>query len=229
MSTRLSPTALHFKSLTVEGFRSIKPREFVFQQHNVIRGYHGVGKTSLIHLLAGVAGSDAATSLIADEPIGRLEVVIGAGNEEFRFEAKDVLDVAALTEFKESLPTGKRANFALSGFYYERFQYGECDYAEMAETLNQFWKTTGHRPFVNFRPGIGGRMDNGSGINQAIRLIFMNSLKGGPLMLDHPEGSLDYRNKRLMANMLREGGKQTIVVTHCTEWGTGTEKKFEMT
>lgn len=229
MSERLAPTALHFKSVFVEGFRTITPREFIFQQHNVIRGYHGVGKTSLIHLLAGVAGNDEATSLIAGEPVGRVEVVLGAGNEEFRFEARDSFDADALAAFKASLPAGKRANYAMSEFYYERFQFGECDYGEMAETLAEFWKKSGHRPFINIRPASGGRMDNGSGINQAIRLIFMNSMKGGPLMLDHPEGSLDSRNKRILTNMLLQGGKQTIVVTHCTEWGSGIEKKFEMT
>lgn len=228
VAERLDPSALHFKSISVEGFKVIKAFENTFKHHNIIRGMNGVGKTTLLHLLAGIAGGDRATDLIADQKVGRFEVVLGAGNEEYRFTTTKVFDREAIQAFKSTLPEGKRVNYALTEYYYERFQEGRCDYATFEEQMRYFFERTKLTPRVFIKPGEGARIDPGSGVKNAIRLIMLASMRGGPLLLDHPEMSLDSRNKALLSAMVLSGDKQTISVTHATEWGTRVEKNIEM-
>jgi ATPase subunit of ABC transporter with duplicated ATPase domains len=224
----LDPTALHVKWIEVERYRPIREFADDFGHHTVIRGMNGVGKTSLLNLISGVAGSDLATDLIADHDIGRLKIVLGAGNREYVYEAKDRLDRKSLDAFKAELPDDKRVNMAMSGFYYERFQYGRCDFATFDKSLRFFMDRTGHTPMVWDRPGRGAAIDPGDGVKRAIQLLYLASMRGGPLLLDLPEGSLDHRNKILMSMMIMSGDKQTITVTHSDEWGREATKKIEM-
>lgn len=228
MVERLNPSALHFKSIEVEAFRPIRELAVEFAHHNVITGFHGTGKTSLLHLLAGVAGNQNSSDLIADEPIGRLKVVLGAGNEEFVFEARDRFDRNALDEFKATLPNGKRANLATTDHYIEQYQYGDINYDTFQACLNEFLARTRNNIMVFPNPGVSVKTQPGSGISQAIRLFLVNAMEGGPLLLEHPETSLDHRNKILCSMMLCTAEKQTIAVTYADEWVSKVHKNIDL-
>ncbi len=226
---RLDPTALHFKSISVERFRPIQELAVDFGHHNVITGFHGTGKTSLLHLLAGIAGTDNATRLIAGEKVGRIEVVLGAGNEEYRFTATDSFDAEAIDSFKATLPDGKRANLAMTDYYVEQFQHGCVDYDTFQSMLSHFFERSGHKfPHVFTRPGHGARIDPGSGISQAIRLLLLGSMHDGPLLLEHPETSLDHRNKLILSRMIATRHKQTFAVTYSEEWPLEIHKNIDL-
>jgi hypothetical protein len=194
----------------------------------VITGFHGTGKTSLLHLLTGIAGTNQASDLIANEKVGRVKVVLGAGNEEFTFEAKDRFDRDALDSFKATLPDGKRANLGLTDYYVEQFQHGCINYDTFQDTLAFFFERTGHKLQVFPRPGVGVRSDPGSGVSQAIRLFLLHAMEGGPLLMEHPETSLDHRNKILCSMILCSHRKQTIAVTYAEEWVTQVHKNIDL-
>lgn len=228
MSDRLDASALHFKSVSVEGFRGIRGADMEFQHHNIIVGLNGVGKTTMLNLLGGIAGSDTATELVAGQKIGSIKMVLGAGNEEFVFEAKDFLDPKEIAAFKATLPEGKRANYGLTDNYFERYQYGEGHAETFHASLERFWKLFGSKPHVFVTPGRSVKMDPGSGVEQAIRLLYLSSFREGPLLIDNPETSLDHWNKHHLSVMVQDRWKQTISVTHSYEWADSIKNKINM-
>ncbi len=208
---------LFVESIAIEGFRCIKSSSLTFQHHNALVGGNGVGKTCTLEMIATIAGSDDATDIFGNSPIGRVELTLGFNDERYRFETTDLLCKNKIREFKSTLPRGRRINFGLSEEMGDRFSFGSCNYATRLEMLKEYLLPGMH---VFNRKTSHYAVDPGDGFKKIILLSLLASMPDSTLLMDVPEAHLDYQNKRRLSTRMTDTTQQTISVVNSPEWLT---------
>jgi ATPase subunit of ABC transporter with duplicated ATPase domains len=184
-----------------------------------IIGYNGVGKTFLLRLISGLTGTDATTALVADMPIGRVDLTVEDDGKTKTFSITDRLDPEAIDKFKKTLSV--RSSFPVTSW--DNSFVSECDpSATDAKRLEHIFRAIwgqGLRDNLRFK-NTSERIELavGDGFRRAMRLILLDSPDGVPMLLDTPESHLSYTGKRAMIEHLMRPERQLIVVTHSIEF-----------
>jgi ABC-type cobalamin/Fe3+-siderophores transport system ATPase subunit len=188
------------------------------EEQQCVIGACGGGKTTLLNLIAGVAGSDEATALVAGRPVGSFKLVLREGDELYEFIARDRFKSSDIADFKATLP--KRVSYLTDGHGID-FPTSQVDVA------------TGIRRFKNFlKFHNGGSVersvfyspnhrrvwaDFGGGYNHVLSVLLNDSTPGTPILIDDPVRHLDLWAQRLLIDMMVNEDRQFIFTTHSPE------------
>ncbi len=199
--------------IRVSNFRSIRDLTMTFyRDSNTIVGPNGSGKSSLLHIIAGLTGSDEASELIEGEAVGYCQLGVTHNGASLTFETTGKFLAEDIGKFKQRLKT--RTNFPLTdiGLSFP----SKCVLPATAkERFRRYALIHSDMPDIVYNPanrslGIWW----GDGFRHAYSLLSLDSLSDEPLLLDLPERHLDIRGQAMMNNFLLSLDRQLIMVTH---------------
>ncbi len=213
--------SLRIDSITVEGFRCIDNKTIVFPKkgHIAFIGRNGTGKSTILNLLATIAGNDHATNIFAGHLVGSIEVKFTLDDEiEMVYLTRDQLDRKSIMGFKSQLQDCTRINYAIHENNVDKFRCDSDDFATFSNWVRQHINT--NRPFLTtYKPGNRDiRVLTGDGTKRAFLLFCAMSYTGGPILLDNPSAHLHITNSGVIGNALRGLDVQVISASHDPEW-----------
>lgn len=198
------------KTLNFDGFRG-SSRELDFGHVNFINGVNASGKTQLLNLIVGLTGVDAATELLKRDTFGEVEIILGSGNTEYRYSAKDRFDIGEIAEWKKTLPT--RSSMTASRRYIEPYIYDQS--VDDAALVGMIKALNERSPLYLSVGDMGAAIKVGGGFRQLIRHFKVLCTDSGPALINHGDSSLDHWNCAIFyQGMLDDLKKQYIFTSY---------------
>jgi ATPase subunit of ABC transporter with duplicated ATPase domains len=188
-----------------------------FVKDNCVIGNCGGGKTMLLRLIAGVAGSDAATEILQDVEVGFFRIRLSQRKKVFQFETEGFFDLDKVAEFKATLP--HRVSFPLADWDGTAYPSEFCDPKLGRARFERFIAAhNDSKPFIIYSPTTRrASLEMGDGYTHALWLLLCQPPRGVPVLLDNPARHLDIWAKRMMLDYLTGGEHQVIFTTHDPE------------
>lgn len=207
------------RSLLVRNYLALKDIRILFHPEvQMLTGTNGCGKTTVLRLLAGLAGTDEATRLVANQPIGEVELEIEDAGKTKTLHMTDKIDPKKVYKFKKWL--SKRVSFPITtggDSFVSECHPKATDKARLREIFAGVWRTDIQKELVYTSSSEPIRTNIGRGFTRAMSMILLNSPDEVPMLLDLPESSLDMAGKRMMIDILRDENRQMIIATHSPE------------
>jgi predicted ATP-dependent endonuclease of OLD family len=181
-------------------------------------GINGSGKTTLLRLLAGIAGTDQATTLVANHPIGEIELSVEDEGSIKTFYVTDKLTPKAIYKFKDSLSRRVSWPITTSGnAFVSECDPNATDKARLARIFEGIWGENLKDNLLFTSTSDHTHLMVGKGFARAMSLITLDSPDGVPMLLDLPESHLDMTAKRCLMDLLAREERQLIIATHSPE------------
>lgn len=201
---------------------------------NLLIGINGCGKTTVLDLIAGLTGTDAATRLLLGETVKyvRIDVCWNASEHVVRKETLEMTDGFHATEiaaFKAKLPV--RSSYVLRHELYDGRYVGELDdrafrIKDTLSWLKNYDMRIGGEHMTIHPNGDMSMWVSDTGAQRYLMVVGMRiPPKGVPTLVDMPERSLHMIIRRSIAQFYGgEADRQVFMATHCPEVLSGLDR-----